>query len=89
MDAFTRIDRRRERLGAVDGRRCHNGAHLEMARRCAVDGVKCTQVSMDLFKRVDVPPSEMDGASSVSHHFSRFLTTDVFIVLLTIDNGRR
>ena len=89
MDAFTRIGRRRERLGAVDGRRCHNGAHLKTARLCAVDGVKYTQVSMGLFKRVDVPPSEVDGASSVSHHLSRFLTKDVFIVLLTIDNGRR
>ena len=33
MNAFTRIDRRRERPGAVDGRRCHNGAHLETGRR--------------------------------------------------------
>ena len=63
MDAFTRIDRRRARLGAVHGRRGHNGAHLETARRRAVDGVKCTQVSMDLFTRVDFPPSELDGAS--------------------------
>ena len=89
MDAFIRIDRRRERLGAVDGRHCHNGAHLETARRRAVDGVKCTQVSMDSFTRVDFPPSEPDGASQSRHYFSYLLTTDVCIVLLASENERR
>ena len=38
MDAFTGIGRRRTRLDAVHGRRCHNGGHLETAMRCTVDG---------------------------------------------------
>ena len=67
MGAFTRIDRRRPRLIAVHGRRCRNGAHLVTARRLAVDGVKCTQVSMYSFKRVDVLPSEL---ASVSHNIT-------------------